>query len=119
MIAELSKMGEEPKKDEAAAAAVTADEPKKEEKKTKGKKNKEEKKEEKPYARDTEGNILLAPDGRPMEIGPDGQPVAPPPLTEVQQIHLKIENTIDEVMAKSLSQPSLRPPPPSQLYALE
>jgi hypothetical protein len=88
-------MVEETKKEENVEEQV-----KKEEKKSRGKKNKEdkEKKEEKPYAKDKDGNILYAPDGRPMEIGPDGQPVAPPPLTEVQQIHLKIENTIDEVI---------------------
>lgn len=88
-------MGEEPKKDENAPA----EEPKKEEEKKKTKKTKKgekEPKEEKPVYKDKEGNIVYAPDGRPMEIGPNGEAVAPPPLTEVQQIHLKIENTIDD-----------------------
>lgn len=90
-------MGEEPKKDENAPA----EEPKKEEEKKKTKKNKKgekEPKEEKPVYKDKEGNVVYAPDGRPMEIGPNGEAVAPPPLTEVQQIHLKIENTIDDVI---------------------
>jgi hypothetical protein len=93
-------MGEEPKKDEAAAGAdaAVADPAKKDEKKSrKNKKGEKEAKEEKPVYKDKEGNIVYHTDGRPMEIGPNGEPVAPPPLTEVQQIYLKIENTIDDV----------------------
>ncbi len=90
-------MGEEPKKDDATTSA-DADPAKKDEKKSrKTKKGEKEPKEEKPVYKDKEGNIVYHTDGRPMEIGPNGEPVAPPPLTEVQQIYLKIENTIDDV----------------------
>ena len=91
-------MGEEPKKEDAPAGDEP---PKKEEEKKKSKKTKKgdkEPKEEKPVYKDKEGNIVYHTDGRPMEIGPNGEAVAPPPLTEVQQIYLNIENTIDDVI---------------------
>jgi hypothetical protein len=31
------------------------------------------------------------------ELGPDGKPIPPKPLTEVEQIQLQIENTASEV----------------------
>ena len=90
-------MGEEPKNDAAA------EDPKKEEKEKKSKrkgKGEKEVKEEKPVYRDKEGNVVYHTDGRPMEIGPNGEAVAPPPLTEIQQIYLNIENTIDDVIGE-------------------
>lgn len=92
-------MGEDPKKPDAAAPAE-GEPPKKDEKEKKTRKNKKgdkDAKEEKPVYKDKEGNVVYHTDGRPMEIGPNGEPVAPPPLTEVQQIYLNIENTIDDV----------------------
>lgn len=91
-------MGEEAKNEGAPAE----EQPKKEEEKKKSRKTKKgekEVKEEKPVYRDKEGNIVYHTDGRPMEIGPNGEAVAPPPLTEIQQIYLNIENTIDDVIA--------------------
>ena len=54
--------------------------PKKEEKKSrKNKKGDKEAKEEKPVYKDKEGNTVFHSDGRPMEIGPNGEAQAPPP----------------------------------------
>ena len=45
---------------------------------------------------DKKGGKTGGKDVKP-ELGPDGQPIPPKPLTEVEQIQLQIENTASEV----------------------
>ncbi len=43
------------------------------------------------------GAAGVGKDGPKPELGPDGKPIPPVPLTEVQQIQLDIENKASEV----------------------
>lgn len=43
--------------------------------------------------KDKNGKLIIDPD---VELGPDGKPIPPKPLTETEQVHLQIENQASE-----------------------